>query len=240
MTLSNWLVNATIKRLVRMVCRVDDGQVGRIPTQGPLIIVSNHVNFIEPPVVYTHLLPRPMTFFAKVETWDNKLIGPLFDMWGGIPLKRGAADVGAIRLGLAALENGTILAVAPEGTRSEDGILRKGLPGVVTMALRSGAPILPMACYGHEDFWDNLTHFRRTDFQIEVGYPFTLETNDIPATREVRGQMVDEIMYQIAALLPPSYRGFYADLPNATEAYLRFPASTESNLQLTLNSESSP
>jgi len=223
-----------------MVCRVDDGQVVRIPAQGPLIIVSNHVNFIEPLVVYTHLLPRPMTFFAKVETWDNKLIGCLFDMWGGIPLKRGAADVGAIRLGLAALENGTILAVAPEGTRSGNGILRKGLPGVVTMALRSGAPILPMACYRHEDFWDNLTHLRRTDFQIEVGNPFTLETNGIPATREVRRQMIGEIMYQIAALLPPSYRGVYADLTNATEAYLRFPVSTESNLQLTLDSESSP
>jgi len=114
------LVNATIKRLTRILCRVDDEQVVRIPTQGPLIIVSNHVsnhiNFLEPLVVYTHLLPRPMAFFAKVESWDNKLIGFVFDMWGGIPLKRGSADIGAIRLGLEALENGTILAVAPEGT----------------------------------------------------------------------------------------------------------------------------
>ncbi|MEA1976720.1 MAG: lysophospholipid acyltransferase family protein [Chloroflexota bacterium] len=237
MTLTNRLVNATIKRLTRMVCRVDDGQVVRIPTQGPLIIVSNHINFIEPLVVYTHLLPRPMAFFAKIESWDNKLIGWLFDMWGGIPLKRGSADVGAVRLGLAALENGTILAVAPEGTRSGDGNLMEAHPGVVTMALHSGAPLIPMACYRHEDFWDNITHLRRTDFRIAVGHPFTLQTNDMRATREVRRQMVDEIMYQIAALLPPSYRGFYANLSDATETYLRFPEASVSSLQETLDRE---
>ena len=177
-----------------------------------------------------------MAFFAKVESWDNKLIGLLFDMWGGIPLKRGTADVGAIRLGLAALEDDTILAVAPEGTRSGDGILREGHPGVVTMALHSGAPLIPMACYRHEDFWDNLTHLRRTDFRIAVGHPFTLQTND-PVTRKVRRQMTDEIMYQIAALLPPSYRGIYANLSDATETYLLFPETSVSNLQRALDRE---
>ena len=236
MKLRSRLVNATIKRLTRILCHVDDEQVVRIPTQGPLIIVSNHINFLEPLVVYTHLLPRPMAFFAKIESWDNKFIGWLFDMWGGIPLKRGSADVGAVRLGLAALENGTILAVAPEGTRSGDGNLMEGHPGVVIMALRSGAPLLPMACYRHENFWDKLTHLRRTDFRIAVGHHFTLQTND-PVTREVRQQMIDEIMYQIAALLPPSYRGVYANLSEATETYLSFPEKSVSSLQETLDRE---
>jgi 1-acyl-sn-glycerol-3-phosphate acyltransferase len=232
------MVNATIKRLMRMLCRIDAAQLARVPAQGPLICLSNHINFLEPPVVYTHMLPRPMAFFAKAETWDSKLIGPLFNMWGGIPIKRGTADVGAIRLGLEALEKGAILAVAPEGTRSGDGVLGKGHPGVVIMALRSGAPLLPMACYRHEDFWDNLTHLRRTDFRIAVGHPFSLQTNGISVTREVRQQMVDEIMYQIAALLPPAYRGVYANLSDATETYLRFPATSVSNLQQTLDRES--
>ena len=232
------LVNATIKRLMRMLCRIDDAQLASVPAQGPLIFLSNHINFLEPPVVYTHMLPRPMAFFAKVESWDNKWMGLLFDMWGGIPLKRGTADVGAIRLGLEVLEKGAILSVAPEGTRSGDGALGKGHPGVVIMALRSGAPLLPMACYRHEDFWDNLTHLRRTDFRIVVGHPFSLRTNGMPVTREVRRQITDEIMYQIAALLPPSYRGVYSNLSAATETYLRFPATSASNLQLTLDRES--
>jgi len=237
MTLTSRLINGTIRRLVRMVCRVDDGQVVRIPAQGPLIIVSNHINFLEPLVVYTHLLPRPMAFFAKVESWDNKLIGFVFDMWGGIPLKRGSADIGAIRFGLEALENGTILAVAPEGTRSGDGVLGKGHPGVVIMALRSGAPLLPMAVYQHEKFWDNITHLRRTDFRIVVGHPFTLQANGESVTREMRQQMIDEIMYQMAALLPPSYRGPYANLSAATETYLRFPEKSVSSLQERLDRE---
>jgi len=236
-TLTSRLVNATIKRLTRILCRVDDEQVVRIPTQGPLIIISNHINFLEPLVVYTHLLPRPMAFFAKVESWNNKLIGFVFDMWGGIPLKRGSADIGAIRLGLEALENGKILAVAPEGTRSGDGVLGKGHPGVVIMALRSGAPLLPMACYQHEKFWDKITHLRRTDFRIAVGHPFTLQANGEPVTREMRQQMIDEIMYQMAALLPPSYRGPYANLSDATETYLRFPETSVSNVQQTLDRE---
>lgn len=237
MTLTNRLVNATMKRLSRILCRVDDEQVARIPAQGPLIIVSNHINFIEPLVVYTHLLPRPMAFFAKVESWDNKLTGYLFDMWGGIPLKRGSADIGAIRLGLEVLETDTILAVAPEGTRSGDGVLGKGHPGVVIMALRSGAPLLPMVCYRHEGFWDNISHLRRTDFRIAVGQPFTLQANGVTVTREVRQQMINEVMYQMAALLPPSYRGPYANLSEATETYLRFPETSVSNVQQTLDRE---
>ncbi|MGB2895338.1 MAG: lysophospholipid acyltransferase family protein [Anaerolineales bacterium] len=237
MTLTSRLVNTTIKCLMRMLCRIEADQLVSVPTQGPFILLSNHINFLEPLVYYTHLYPRSMAFFAKAESWDNKLLGILFDMWGGIPLQRGTADVGAIRLGLAALGEGLMLAVAPEGTRSGDGILGKGHPGVVIMALRSGAPLLPMACYGHEDFWDNLTHLRRTDFRIVVGQPFFLRAEG-PATREVRRQMTDEVMCQIAALLPPAYRGVYANLSEATETYLRFPATSESNLQQILDRES--
>lgn len=240
MTLMSRLVNAIIKGLMRMLCRIDAVQLVRVPAHGPLILVSNHINFLEPPVLYTHLLPRPMAFFAKAESWDNKILGLLFDTWGGIPIKRGTADVGAIRLGLAALEKDSILAVAPEGTRSGDGVLGKGHPGVVIMALRSGAPLLPMASYRHEDFWDNLTHLRRTTYRIVVGHPFSLQTNGVPVTREVRRQMIDEIMYQISALLPPSYRGVYANLSDATETYLRFPATSASNLQQTLDREALP
>ena len=237
MTLASRFINGTIKGLMRTVCRVDAEELARVPDKGPLIVLSNHINFLEPPVFYTHLLPRPMAFFAKSESWDMKLVGKLFDMWGGIPIKRGTADISAIRLGLEALEEGKILAIAPEGTRSEDGILQQGHPGVIVMALRSGAPLMPMSGYCHEKFMENITHLRRTDFIIRVGQPFTLQAGDAPVTREVRQQMTDEIMYQIAALLPPSYRGVYANLSDATETYLLFPETSVSNLQRALDRE---
>ena len=233
MTLTYRVATSTIKALTRLLCRVDNAQLARVPDQGPLIIVANHVNFLEVPLLYTHLQPRPVTGFAKAETWDNAALGALFDLGGAIPLRRGEADIAALRQALKALEVGQILAVAPEGTRSGHGRLQPGHPGVVFLALRSGAPLLPVAYYGGELFWRNLPRLRRTDFHIVVGQPFYLDADGVKVTRQVRQQMVDEIMYQVAALLPPAYRGVYSNLSAATEAYLRFSPGAESNLRHT-------
>lgn len=235
MTLTMWAVSSTIKGLTRLLCRVDDAQLARVPAQGPLILVANHINFLDVPLIYTHLQPRPVTGFAKIETWDNPVLGFLFTLGRAIPLQRGEADVAALRRGLAALTAGHILAVAPEGTRSGHGRLQRGHPGVVVLALRSGAPLLPLVYYGGETFKRNLRRLRRTDFHIVVGQPFYLQADGIKVTRQVRQQMADEIMYQLAALLPPAYRGHYANLDAATEKYLRFPPMSESNLRYAQN-----
>jgi 1-acyl-sn-glycerol-3-phosphate acyltransferase len=217
-----WLVNTTLKGFTRLLCRVDDRQLARIPAAGPLILVSNHINFIEVPLVYTHLLPRPVTGFAKAETWDNPAMAYLFNLWKAIPLRRGEADLAGLRLGLRALEAGQILAVAPEGTRSGDGRLKRGYPGIVMLALLSGAPVLPLAYYGSERFRSNLSRLRRTDFHILVGEQFTLLPQTARVSAHIRQKIADEIMYQLAALLPPAYRGEYADLSQASRDYLVF------------------
>jgi 1-acyl-sn-glycerol-3-phosphate acyltransferase len=100
--------------------------------------------------------------------------------------------------------------------------LQKAHPGVVLLALHSGAPVLPVVHHGSERYRDNLRRLRRTDFHIVVGRPFTLDARGVKVTRQVRQQMVDEIMYHMSALLPPAYRGVYADLDAATERYLAF------------------
>lgn len=233
MTLTYRVVISTLKGLTRLLCRVDDAQLARVPDQGPLIIVANHVNFLEAPLIYTHLQPRPVTGFAKAETWENPVLGALFNLGRAIPLRRGEADIAALRQALKALEAGYILAMTPEGTRSGNGRLQPGHPGVVLLALRSGAPLLPMVYYGGELFWRNLARLRRTDFHIVVGQPFYLDAGEVKAARQVRQQMTDEIMYQLAALLPPAYRGVYSDLTAATETYLRFPPGAKSNLRHT-------
>jgi 1-acyl-sn-glycerol-3-phosphate acyltransferase len=102
----------------------------------------------------------------------------------------------------------------------------------VLLALHSGAPILPMVYYGGERIWHNLSRVRRTDFHVRVGRPFHLEASGRRVTREMRQRMTDEIMWQMAALLPPAYRGVYANLDAATEAFLRFPDGSGSNLRL--------
>jgi 1-acyl-sn-glycerol-3-phosphate acyltransferase len=225
------VITSSLRGLLRILCRIDDAQLARVPEQGPLIVVLNHINFLEVPVMYTHLQPRSVTGFVKAETQYNPILGPLlFKLWGGIPLQRGEADMTAFRQALRALEKGQILAVAPEGTRSGHGRLQRGRPGTAFLALRSGAPILPLASHGAESFWNNLTRLRRTDFRIVVGQPFHLDAKGVKVTRQVRQQMADEIMYQMAALLPSTHRGDYSDLAAATDTYLRFPPHAENSL----------
>jgi len=222
MKLALRVVNTSLQGLTRLLCRVDDAHLARVPATGPLILVANHINFLEVPLIYTHLMPRPVTGFAKAETWDNPAMAMLFDLWQAIPLRRGEADLEAMRQALSVLQAGGILAVAPEGTRSGHGRLGRGNPGVVLLAQMSGAPLLPLVYYGGESFKENIKRLRRTDFHIVVGQPFTIQTQGVSVNRQVRQQIADEIMYQLAALLPPPYRGHYSDLHAATQTYLRF------------------
>jgi 1-acyl-sn-glycerol-3-phosphate acyltransferase len=221
-TLTEQVTNRAVKWVTSALCRVDAGQLARIPTQGPLIIVTNHINFLEAPVIYTRLVPRPVTGFAKTETWDSAFLGWLFDMWGIIPIRRGEPDKTALKRGVQALKDGYILTIAPEGTRSHDGRLLRGFPGITMVALLSGAPLLPVAHYGHENYRQDLRRLRRTNFHVHVGRIFTLNSHGEKTTSEVRQRMTDEIMYQLAALLPPAYRGAYADFSMASTKYLVF------------------
>jgi 1-acyl-sn-glycerol-3-phosphate acyltransferase len=170
--------------------------------------------------MYSHLQPRQATGLAKAETWDGWFLRWVFNLWGAIPIRRGEADIVAMRNSLEVLEKGYILAIAPEGTRNKTGRLVKAHPGVITLALRSGAPLLPIAHWGGENFLSNLKRLKRTDFHIRVGEPFKLDSGNQRATKEVRQQMVDEMMYRLAAMLPEYYRGAYADLENSTGKYL--------------------
>ena len=137
-------------------------------------------------------------------------------------MHRGEPDVSALRRVLEMLKEGYIVAVAPEGTRSHDGKMQRARSGVVIMGLRSGAPFVPVAHCGGEKLSDNLRRLKRTDFHIAVGQPFYLDVGNTKVTRSVRQQIADEIMYRIAALVPPEYRGYYSDLGAATTQYPKF------------------
>ena len=227
------IVNPAVRFATGIVCRINEQELDKVPKIGPLIVAANHIGALEVPVLVTRLADRPMTGFAKAENWEHPFYRIIFKGWGAIPLRRGEADMTAMRAALAVLKAGEILAIAPEGTRSGDGRLRRGHPGVVVLALKSGAPILPMVYYGGEQFKHNLRRLRRTPFNIVVGTTFYLNPGGERTTNEVRQQMVDEIMYQLAAMLPAAYRGVYSNLSLATERYLTFPPGSTSNLSPT-------
>lgn len=220
MSLAFWTVNSAIKGLLRLACRVEDQALQQVPQRGPLILVCNHVNSLEVPLIFTHLQPRPMTGFVKAETWDSRWMGMLFDLWGAIPLRRGEADVEALHQGLEALRQGKIIAIAPEGTRSGHGCLQRGHPGVVTLALYAEAPLLPLVYFGGEAIGQNLRRLRRTNFHIRVGRMMRINLHGERLRRQLRQQITDELMYCLAELLPEHYRGAYADLSGVTCRYL--------------------
>lgn len=203
-------VTRLIKAIISTLCRIDSADVEKLPPTGPFILAANHVNFLEAVIFFTYATPRPITGIAKVETWDSPILGPLFSLWGAIPIKRGEADRAAYDACMQALEEGKILAILPEGTRSGNGKLQKGQPGIVLLAARSDLPIMPAVIWGQEKFWENLRHFRRTDLVIKVGEPFKLRTKGITFDRETRQRMADEVMLHLAELLPEEYHGEYA------------------------------
>ena len=222
MTLALSLINTPMKLILRTMMQIDDNDVKKIPLQGPLILATNHINSLDAPVGFTHLAPRQLTAFVKIETWENPALGFLFNIWKGIPIRRGEVDFEAFQQAQDALKDEKIVIVAPEGTRSYDGKLNRGYPGIVLLAIRSGVPILPVVFYGNEKFGNNLRSLRRTKMVIRVGEPFSICYDDQALCREFRMAITDEIMYQIALLLPPAYRGVYQDVTKATTKHLNF------------------
>jgi 1-acyl-sn-glycerol-3-phosphate acyltransferase len=222
MGLINRTITATFKNLTSIICRIDGEELNKVPVRGPLILIINHVNFLDAPLLYSHLQPRPITGFAKSETWDNPLLGALFTFYEAIPIHRGEPDITAFQKGWNALKEGKIVAISPEGTRSGNGRLLRAHAGMVTFAIHANAPLLPIAYYGAEKFHSNFRRLHRTDFHIRVGKQFLINPQGEDITREVRAKITDEIMYQVAKLLPIEYRGVYNKIEASTTNYLEF------------------
>lgn len=216
------LINPPIKAILSTFLEVDDREVSRIPMQGPLILATNHINSLDAPVGFSHLHPRPLTAFVKIETWDKFLMARLFDAWDTIPIHRGEVDFDAFRRGEEALKQGKIVVVAPEGTRSYHGRLNVGFPGVSFLAVRSGVPVLPVVFYGNENIRDKFALFRRTKMTIKVGQPFIIKIPTGERLRDVKQQVTDEIMFEVARLLPEANRGYYSKVESSEKKYLEF------------------
>jgi 1-acyl-sn-glycerol-3-phosphate acyltransferase len=223
MTFSHKLLMAVGRGLTGMICRIDDSQLGRVPATGPLIIVTNHVNILEIPIIYTRLQPRELHGLVLATRWENPLLRWIFAVTETIPLGRGEPNPQAFRRALDYLKAGSIVIISSEGTRSGHGRLQEAHPGAILLAQRSQAPLLPVVYYGSEDYKKNLSRLKRSDFHLAVGTPFYLASHGHPLDRQVRQQMTDEVMYQLAATLPPAYRGRYSDLSKATQDYISFP-----------------
>lgn len=191
-----------------------------LPLEGPLIVVSNHLNNADPPMIALATRPRFPMYMAKREMINWPVLGPAFRIFGAFPVSRGKADLSALRAATEHLENGAMLVMFPEGTRSRTGGMSEGHPGTAIIAMRSGAPILPVAITGSEKIgwpWIFLKPFGVPHIKVVIGKPFHLPEYE-RTTSEAAVEATTIIMSKVAELLPPKYRGVYADTKPETEA----------------------
>ncbi|NOZ29739.1 MAG: 1-acyl-sn-glycerol-3-phosphate acyltransferase [Chloroflexi bacterium] len=177
---------------------------------GPLLVVTNHLHWLDPPIVFA-IFPLRTTVFAAEKWSTHPIIGDLFRLVGNaIFVQRGEVDRRALGKALAVLKAGGVLGIAPEGTRSRTGKLQRGKGGAAYLASRTGAPILPIGLSGQEKaFRTLLCRLRRPTIRVVVGEPFTLPGTPNRAKGDELDAYTDMIMRRLAALLPPEYRGVY-------------------------------
>ncbi|MGH2542294.1 MAG: lysophospholipid acyltransferase family protein [Ardenticatenaceae bacterium] len=190
--------------------KIDAKGFERTPPDGPMLIVTNHSSVWEGLIVFA-LIPRdPVSPLAKKE-WQGKPQGVILDIANAIYVTRGEVDRAALKEILRRLKQGAGIGIAPEGTRSEGGKLLEAKEGVAYIALQSGATILPIAIWGQEKALAEWIRLRRPRVFVRVGKPFRLESATATDRQENMQAGTRRIMHAIARMMPPDYRGFYAD-----------------------------
>jgi 1-acyl-sn-glycerol-3-phosphate acyltransferase len=178
--------------------------VENLPAQGALVLVANHLtNFDVFPVQLA--LPRPVYFMAKAELHENRIFDALLRQLGSFPVQRGAKDAWAMSHARKVLEQGQVLGIFPEGTRSRDHSLRTAKTGAARLALSVNCPLMPLALTGTQNIFQQ--GWNRTAVHVEVGKPLFPGANDSPLA------LTDALMFAIAEMLPYKLRGAYAEHP---------------------------
>ena len=174
-----------------------------------MIIVSNHLSNLDPPIVAS-LAPSAPAFLAKKELFIFPL--NLFLLpYGAYPLDRSRADMKALGWARQQLESGRPVLLFPEGTRSRGQGLLKAKAGAALLAVESGAPVVPVAIAGSEKHQSLLRLFAPTgNLDIKIGRPFVVKAEHRSPERRVLVGVTGEIMDRIARLLPEGYRGVYS------------------------------
>jgi 1-acyl-sn-glycerol-3-phosphate acyltransferase len=210
----------------RAVTRVRiEGAVDELPKEGPVILAANHTSNLDGVVLGSWLIPRlgrRIHWLGKKEMFDWPIVGYVARNGGVHPVDRGTADIEAFKLARRILEDGHVLFVFPEGTRSPDGSLQLAHDGLASLALRTGVPIVPIGIAGSNRVWPRGQKIPHPGGHVTVrlGRPFR-PADVLPSTadrRSAKARLTTEIMGRIAELLPASQRGVYASAADAITA----------------------
>jgi 1-acyl-sn-glycerol-3-phosphate acyltransferase len=190
-----------------------------IPPDGGLLMTTNHISRLDVPMLMamsdrTDLVAIVANKYEKKPffKWVLEKIGTI--IW----MDRETTDFSALREVLSVLRRGEVIGIAPEGTRSHGAVgLLEGKQGAAVMAAQASVPILPVGIIGTDKIYEHWMKLRRPPVTIRAGEPYYLPEMDPKDRQAWLSENTDEIMCRIAALLPPEYRGFYADHPRLKE-----------------------
>jgi len=215
-------VSFFLKSILDIICKIDCREfVKALSENSPLLVIFNHVNFLEVPILVAHSYPLRVTGLAKIETWKNPIFAFLFNTYKAVPIDRFGMYQEAFKHVRRTIDNGFHMCVAPEGTRSKNGVLGRGKAGIIQLALDANVPILPVAHHGGENVWKNMKRLKRTPFCFKAGRPFRIKFEGRPG-REEREEILTEVMGQMARLLPEKMRGIYTGQAERECRYLDF------------------
>lgn len=186
-----------IARIIFMFLGLKSKGIHNLPTRGAVIAAANHVSMWDP-IVVGAVFPRPVHFMAKAELYEKAWLAWFFTRLNAFPVNRGSADRVAMRHSLHVLEDEQVLGIFPEGTRYNSSEL-KAHTGVAWIALKSGAPVVPIACVGTRRFipWGWFG-----SLEVRIGKPMDLnEYRDQKITSALLDEVSGRIMNEIDILL---------------------------------------
>lgn len=187
-----------------------------VPRSGGAIIAFNHPSYLDAPLLVA-AMPRPLYFVAKQEVLGPRPLAWWFEHVAGfIPIQPSGQNEAVIERAIRVIDQGRALAVAPEGVRTHDGRLRRGMTGVAILAFATGAPIVPVGISGTYEAWPRWRRLPRpfVTTRVVAGEPIAVERDEaaIEDPRRCR-QLTDLVMTRIAALAGQPYDFPGVELP---------------------------
>jgi 1-acyl-sn-glycerol-3-phosphate acyltransferase len=185
---SPWWIWGPCHSICRITCSVwfdfKAHGIKNVPKKGGALLICNHQSFLDPAFLGVQL-PRQISFMAKMELFETFFWGRLIHNLNTFPVRRGEADVGAIREALRRMHEGHVLAMFPEGTRSRNGELLPIQAGIALMIKRAEAPVIPAVVDGTWRAWPRGKKFP-TKAPVRMLYGPPLDVKNMKGPQIVR------------------------------------------------------
>ena len=172
-----------------------------VPSEGGIIIAPNHLSYFDPPITAVSMFNRMLCFMGKESLLTKPVTGWYLKVLGTFPVRRGEADIKAIKTAVKLLRSGDAVLIFPEGTRGDGVNLGGAMPGIGGIASMAGVPVLPVLIINS----NNINLFKRNRVRVKIGRPIYYG-KDRKKDKEGYSEFGGEIMNSIRKL---DTEGFY-------------------------------